>query len=297
MTLDRPKRPPLLGPALLGAAVALILMGERRRPLRERTQPAARRIAGNLVLGGLALATVALIEGPVVRPLAARAERRRVGSIQRLRAPAWVRDVLAFLLMDYTVYLWHIGTHRIAFLWRFHLVHHVDLDMDASTALRFHAADLAISVPYRTLQVAAIGVSPRALAAWQGFFFLSVLFHHSNLRLPHSLERRLARVITTPRMHGIHHSTVRAETDSNWSSGLSVWDHLHGTFRFDVPQAAIAIGVPGYRDPAELTPGRSLAMPFGGERDAWGPSPHGAPVPLTRPLPARLSRMKPALRQ
>ncbi len=297
MTLNRPKLGALLGPVLLGAAAALILTGERRRPLRERTQPAARRMAGNLVLGGLALATVALIEGPVVRPLAARAERRRVGLIQRLYAPEWLRDVLAFLLMDYTIYVWHIGTHRIAFLWRFHLVHHVDLDVDASTALRFHAADMAISVPYRALQVAAIGVSPRALAAWQGFFFLSVLFHHSNLRLPHALERRLARLITTPRMHGIHHSTVRAETDNNWSSGLSVWDHLHGTFRLDVPQDAIAIGVPGYRDPAELTAGRSLAMPFGRERDAWGSSPHGAPVPLTRSLPARPARMKPALRQ
>ncbi len=282
----------LTGAALLGVAAALILVGERRRPLRARTQPGARRIAGNLVLGGLALATVALIERPVVRPLARRAERRGAGLVQWLHAPAWVRDALAFLLLDYTVYVWHTATHRIAFLWRFHLVHHVDLDMDASTALRFHAADMAISVPYRALQVAAIGVSPRALAAWQGFFFLSILFHHSNWRLSHALERRLARVITTPRMHGIHHSTVRAETDSNWSSGLSVWDHLHGTFRFDVPQAAIAIGVPGYRDPAEFTPGRALAMPFGRERDAWAVSAYGAPVPLTRP-----ARMKPVRTQ
>jgi sterol desaturase/sphingolipid hydroxylase (fatty acid hydroxylase superfamily) len=279
--MKRRKFHPLFGPALLGAAAALILIGERRGPLRERTQPAAGRIAGNLVLGGLALATVGLIEGPVVRPLSVRAERRRAGLVQRLHAPAWVRDMLAFLLMDYTVYLWHIGTHRIAFLWRFHLVHHVDLDMDASTALRFHAADMAISVPYRALQVVAIGVSPRALAAWQGFFFLSILFHHSNLRLPHALERRLARFITTPRMHGIHHSTVRAQTDSNWSSGLSVWDHLHRTFRLDVPQSAIAIGVPGYRDPDELTIVRSLAMPFGHERDAWVATPQYAPVPLT----------------
>ncbi len=276
----------LLGPALLGAAAALILIGERRRPLRERTQPAARRIAGNLVLGGLALATVTLVEGPIVRPLAARAQPRRAGLVQRLPAPAWVRDVLAFLLMDYTIYLWHFGTHRIAFLWRFHLVHHVDLDMDASTALRFHAVDMAISVPYRALQVAAIGVSPRALAAWQGFFFFSILFHHSNLRLSHALERRLAWFITTPRMHGIHHSTVRAETDSNWSSGFSLWDHLHGTFRFDVPQDAITIGVPGYRDPAELTPGRSLAMPFGRERDAWAASPRDAAMQSNRRISA-----------
>jgi hypothetical protein len=107
-----------------------------------------------------------------------------------------------------------------------------------------------------------IGASPRALRIWQSWFFLSVLFHHSNLRLPLGLEKRLARLFTTPRMHGIHHSAVEAETNSNWSSGLSIWDHLHATFRLDVPQDQVEIGVPGYRSPADTGLGRSLRLPF-----------------------------------
>jgi sterol desaturase/sphingolipid hydroxylase (fatty acid hydroxylase superfamily) len=253
----------------LGVAALAIVLGERRWPLRRRTQREPRRQLNNLVLGAAALATVQLLEAPVVHPLACQAERRRVGLAQRLPLPAAARDAIAFLLLDYTVYVWHVLTHRVPALWRFHLVHHIDLDLDWTTALRFHAADMAISVPYRALQVVVIGASRRALAAWQAFFFLSVLFHHSNLRLPFRLERVLAGVLTTPRMHGIHHSTVRAETESNWSSGLSIWDHLHGTFRLDIPQEAITVGVPAYRDPAELGFLPSLAMPFGKERDAW----------------------------
>src|SRR5207245_8958203 len=118
---------------------------------------------------------------------------------------------------------------------------------DASTALRFHCAELVISIPWRAAQVVVIGVSPLAFSVWQTALQVSVLFHHANVRLPLALERRLVRVVVTPRMHGIHHSTVRGETDTNWSSGLTLWDRLHGTLRPDVPPAAVTIRVPAYQ--------------------------------------------------
>ena len=250
-----------------------LFLAEKSYPLRHPTQAEPARTWRNVTMGALSMAVVGLLETPITSRLAHRALRDRRGLVQRPRLPAWVRDALAVLAMDYTIHVWHVATHRVPLLWRFHLVHHVDLDLDASTALRFHAADMAISIPYRAAQVALIGVSPRALRLWQGWFFASVLFHHSNLRLPGWLERRLALVVTTPRMHGIHHSAVRGETDSNWSSGFSFWDRLHGSFRLDVLQDGIRIGVPGYRDASEIGVGASLAMPFAAERDAWAPTP------------------------
>lgn len=225
----------------------------------------------NAAFGALSLAVIAAVENPLVRPLARQVETRRWGLAQHLPAAAWVRDAAAFLVMDYTIYLWHVLTHKVPALWRLHLVHHVDLDMDASTALRFHALDMVVSAPYRAAQVTLAGASPRALRLWQAFFFMSVLFHHSNLRLPARLERSLARVITTPRMHGIHHSTMRSETNSNWSSGLSLWDHLHRTFRLDVPADRLQVGVPAYRDPAGTRLRPALRMPFIRQCDAWTP--------------------------
>jgi len=258
--------------AAIAAAALAIFIAERRWPLREQTQPALRRAARNATLGAMSMAVVALVQTPVTQPLARAAERRRRGLVQRLPLPRWTQDALAFLLMDYTMYAWHVATHRSPVLWRFHLVHHVDLDLDSSTALRFHAADMAISVPYRMLQVVLIGTSPRALRIWQNWFFLSVLFHHSNVRLPMPLERTIARFLTTPRMHGVHHTAVREATDSNWSSGLSLWDHLHGTFRLGEPQPDGPIGVPAYRscDETRLLP--SLTLPFSDQRDAWTPA-------------------------
>lgn len=98
---------------------------------------------------------------------------------------------------------------------------------------------------------------------------LSVVFHHSNLRLPRELERRLCLVIVTPRMHGLHHSENKDESDSNFASLLTIWDILHGTWRSSAPERAPCIGIPGWRDPRELTIGPLLAMPFRPQRSSW----------------------------
>ena len=158
---------------------------------------------------------------------------------------------------------------RLQYLETTHLVHHVDLDLDASTALRFHLGEMVLSVPWRAAQVVLIGVSPLALSVWQTATLVEILFHHSNVELPMEVERLLSRLVVTPRIHGIHHSIIPEETCSNWSSGLTLWDRLHGTQRTDVPQEEITIGVPAYRSPKEVTLPEVLVMPFKEQRDSW----------------------------
>jgi sterol desaturase/sphingolipid hydroxylase (fatty acid hydroxylase superfamily) len=265
----------LSGALVLGAFGALRWL-ERRRPLRRETESKPVRSARNLACAGASAVALRLLEQPVAARLTALVERRRAGLLKRVSLPVWLEVALAVVLLDYTLYAWHVLTHRVAWLWRFHVVHHVDLDLDATTALRFHFAELAVSVPWRAAQILVIGVSPRAFSIWQTLLMLSILFHHSNVRLPLGLERRLNRLVVTPRMHGIHHSTVRAETDANWSSGLTVWDRLHGTLRLDVPQDELEIGVPAYREPGEVGLTQILTMPFGAQRPAWRPYDDGA---------------------
>ncbi len=262
--------------AALGLAALYAL--ERRRPLRRtEREPKARRNARNLAVAGLSAAAVQLAERPVTAPLTRWVARRRAGLVPRLGLPPWAETALALLLLDYTLYLWHVATHRVPLLWRFHQPHHADLDMDASTALRFHFGEMLLSVPWRAAQVVLIGAGPRALTLWQGLVLLEILFHHSNVELPAAVERRLGWLLVTPRMHGIHHSVLRQEADSNWSNLLTVWDRLHGTLRLDVPQEGVTIGIAAYRDPAEVTFGGVVGMPFGAQRDPWR-YPDGTPA-------------------
>lgn len=263
------KVPAWVSVPLVVGAFGLLAWLERRRPLRRAVEPKLRRESRNLAVAAVSAVALRVTEKPVTDALTALVERRRWGLLKLWRPPAWLEVAAACILLDYTLYVWHVLTHRLPFLWRFHLVHHIDLDLDASTALRFHFAELVLSVPWRAGQILLIGVSPLALSVWQTLLFLSILFQHSNVKLPLELESRLNRFVITPRMHGIHHSMVRDETDSNWSSGLTLWDRLHGTLKLDVPQDLVRIGVPAYRDPSEVGLAEMLKLPFGEERPAW----------------------------
>ena len=258
--------PGWLSGLLVAGTFAACVWLERRRPLRRPTRPRGRRIARNLAVATLSATAIRIAEKPVTAPLARRAARLRAGLVPRLGLPPWLEVAMAAVLLDYTLWVWHVLTHRVPLLWRFHRVHHSDLDLDASTALRFHAVEMVLSVPWRAAQIAVVGAAPLSLSVWQTLTLLAILFHHSNVALPADLERRLCRVVMTPRLHGIHHSIVRAERDSNWATILAWPDRLHGTARLDVPQAAITIGVPEYRRPRGLTLPALLAMPFGGQR-------------------------------
>jgi sterol desaturase/sphingolipid hydroxylase (fatty acid hydroxylase superfamily) len=100
------------------------------------------------------------------------------------------------------------------------------------------------------------------VASWQIFLFVCILFHHSNVRLPLGWERRLARLVVTPRLHGIHHSIAPADMNSNWSSGLTAWDWLHGTLRTQVRQDSIVVGVAGHRSDSDQRLANVLVLPF-----------------------------------
>jgi sterol desaturase/sphingolipid hydroxylase (fatty acid hydroxylase superfamily) len=252
------------------ASVGTLLWMERRFPLRRPVEPGAQRLIRNGVMAAMAGLAVQLAELPLVKPLACYCERRNIGITRVLPLPSsgastasgalW-RDLLAIILMDYTLYRWHVLMHRWDPLYRLHQVHHSDLDLDVSTATRFHFAEMLASVPWRLAQVLVIGTSPRALRIWQQATLLSILFHHSNIRLPPKLERAIGVFVTTPRLHSIHHSMVREEQNSNWSNGLTVWDFLHGTYRADRSPQEIEIGVPRYRAREQVTLGKLLTMP------------------------------------
>jgi sterol desaturase/sphingolipid hydroxylase (fatty acid hydroxylase superfamily) len=258
--------------ALVGAGGVIVLIvlfvAETRAPLRQRVRPRAERLGVNVLLAVIAALVVRLAVVPVGLAVAAVAERRGFGLLHWLALPTTIAWIAGLLLLDYTMYLWHRLNHRVPLLWRFHLVHHTDLDLDVSTALRFHAGELLLSCGWRAAQVAVIGPPVALVIVFEVVFETATAFHHSNWRLPLALDRALAALVVTPRMHGIHHSTLEAETNSNWSVMLSCWDRLHRTLRLERHgEPPLVIGLPAYRTP--LGAWRLLALPFARQRPAW----------------------------
>src|SRR6266550_6880005 len=253
----------------VGVLALLLFLLERYFPLRKSTQSLLARLIVNVAISVLTfIAAVALVQ-PAVRWALRWSAERSFGLVHLFALPVWAEFALSFLLMDLAFYYWHVANHRIPFLWRFHNVHHIDPDLDVSTGFRFHFGEVAMSAAFRVAQVALIGISGPVFAIYELVFQANTLFHHSNLRLPILLERLLNKVLVTPRMHGIHHSQVQRETNSNYGVVFPWWDRMHRTLGLNIPQARIVIGVPGYSQSEDNRFLNLVLMPFHKQRDYW----------------------------
>lgn len=256
-------------PILVLAVFALLFAVEKWFPLRRSRAGLISRLIVNGLLSGL----VFLIAATAVHPSALRAlgwaSDRSFGLLPVLGLPTFWNSILGFLLLDLGFYYWHVINHRVPLLWRFHNVHHTDPDLDVSTGFRFHFGEVLISTLFRVVQVSLTGVSLGTFVVYEVVFQCNTLFHHSNLRLPIRWERGLNLVLVTPRMHGIHHSQVRRETNSNYGVVFPWWDRLHRTLGLNIPQSKIEIGVPGYSAPENNRLRELLRTPFVRQRDYW----------------------------
>ena len=256
-----------VGRPMLGAIFVGLLFLQWRFPLRRQHFSALRRLIRNFVLSIPGFAVVRLAMLPIPFEVATWAQDRHIGLLNWLAMPRWASIIATFLLMDYAYWWWHWVNHMVPLFWRFHNVHHTDLDMDVSTAARFHFGEMIFSVAFLCLTVLGLGIAPIVLIIFFIAFEGATLFHHSNWRLPITIERILNLIMVTPRMHGIHHSIVERETNSNWGTIFCWWDKLHRTLRRDIPQDALTIGVAAYRDENELTFGNLFALPFRKQRE------------------------------
>jgi Sterol desaturase len=256
--------------SLLAVGVfALLFVLERFFPLRKSTCSLLARILVNAAVSVLTFVVAISLAQPAAQWALRLSDGTPFGLVHLIPLPAAINFGLSFLLMDLGFYYWHLANHRVPVLWRFHNVHHVDPDLDVSTAFRFHFGEIALSAGFSVVQVSLIGVSAWAFAFYQTAFQIEVLFHHSNLRLPIGLERLVSKVFVTPRMHGIHHSQVQRENNSNYGTIFSFWDRVHRTLGLNIPQSEIVVGIPAYANAEDNRVSAALLMPFRKQRDYW----------------------------
>ena len=229
----------------LGGLVALLAWETAQPyfPLFRRTRERARHGALTLALGALNAAVVALAFAATWLAVTHWSVAHRFGLLNVLDLSAWQRAALAVFLLDAWTYGWHWLNHRVPSFWRFHRWHHADHAMDVTTASRFHTGEIVLSSVFRVPVLALLGCTLAELALYELCLFAVVQFHHANISLADRLDRVLRLVIVTPALHKVHHSVVRAESDSNYSSLFSWWDRVFRTLRLVREPRKIVFGV------------------------------------------------------
>lgn len=235
-------------------------------PRRVRSQKRSQRwvtnwgitIANTVLLRLMAIALPFLAVGAAID-----AQAQGWGLFNALMLPTWIEVVAAILILDLAIWAQHLITHKVPILWRLHQVHHADVDMDVTTAIRFHPVEIALSMLLKIGLVYLLGPAAIAVILFEIILNGTAMFNHANIRLPLWLDAIVRRVLVTPDMHRVHHSVHRHEHDSNYGFALSIWDQMFGTY---IPQPAaghdeMEVGLEWQDDrPARI--GWALSLPF-----------------------------------
>ena len=254
-------------PIRLGSFFGILLfmaLWEIISPRRTLTTAKGTRWFANLGLIAIDTLAIRLLIPLQAVGMALYAANHGWGILNGVLLPQWVKITLGVLGLDFVIYLQHAMFHAIPLFWRFHRVHHTDLDFDVTTGVRFHPVEIFLSMGIKMTAVVLLGASAAAVILFEVLLNATSMFSHGNVRLPGRIDGVLRLFVVTPEMHRVHHSVVIREHNSNFGFNLPWWDRLFGTYR---PQPAaghegMTIGLSLFRDSHSLTFPRLLILPF-----------------------------------
>ncbi len=246
---------------------AAMAVWEMMSPRRQWQVAKAKRWVINLAMVGFNTLFTRTLLASGVLGAAVLAGQREVGLFHQLDWPWWAELIIAMIVLDLVVYFQHVLMHAVPILWRLHMVHHSDLDIDVTTGVRFHPIEIALSMFIKIGAVILIGVSPTAVLIFEVMLNATSMFNHSNVCIPVQVDRMLRWIVVTPDMHRIHHSVIPRETNRNFGFNLPWWDRVLGTYLSDPSKGheQMTIGLEQYRDSTRLTWLGLVALPFVGE--------------------------------
>ena len=269
---------PLIRLGVFALVFGALVVLELTHPRLEREEMAG-ALRSRRWFTNLSMVVISSLALRLVFPLAAVgtalwAQGQGIGLFNAYDVSPLVAGVVTFLVLDFAVWLEHVASHRIPLLWRIHRMHHADTGFDVTTALRFHPLEIVLSMVWKAAIIVALGAPVLAVLVFEIVLNGMAMFNHSNLKLPLGLDAWLRRIVVTPDMHRVHHSSIRRETDSNYGFNLAIWDRLFGVYVAQPERGheGMEIGLDAWRDGREasglawtlMLPFRPLRVPAAG---------------------------------
>jgi len=248
------------------AVMALYEVIAGKRPLKA---PKGRRWLINLGITFLNTAIIRVLFFAGAMGTAIWAATKGWGLFNNIDIPPLIEGLICVAVLDLLIYTQHVVFHHVKPLWRLHMMHHTDLDLDVTSGSRFHPIEIVMSMIIKIAAVAALGAPAWSVVVFEVILNGLAMFNHSNVRLPLALDRILRKVIVTPDMHRVHHSVIIRELNANFGFNLSIWDRIFGTY---IPQPRMGhqdmtIGLANFREFDKLGFGKLIALPFTVERE------------------------------
>ncbi len=226
-----------------------MMLWELASPRRQLSQKKPLRWASNLGVVVLDAVILRFLFPAAAMGVALAAQQAHWGLFNNIQLPFIVKFIASVIILDFAIYIQHVMFHAVPLFWRVHRMHHVDLDVDVTTGLRFHPLEIVMSMLIKFGVVILLGAPASAVIAFEVLLNGTSMFNHSNVYLPKRIDRIIRWFIVTPDMHRVHHSILIKETNSNFGFNLSIWDRLFGTYRSQPQEGhqGMTIGITTFR--------------------------------------------------
>lgn len=250
--------------AIFAGVLILFMALEFIAPRRALSRTRVQRWSANFILmitGALvsrALLFVGLIAASVW------AGGQGIGLLNMIAVPSGLAIIMTIIIMDFAIWAQHVAMHYVPVLWRMHRVHHTDVDLDATSGVRFHPLEISVSLLYKSAVVIALGAPVFAVMLYMAILSAMSVFTHANVKIAEPVDRILRLIFITPDFHRVHHSVHMDETNSNYGNFLSIWDRIFKTYRADLRdgQTTAQLGLHEFRAETDQGPWTLLAQPF-----------------------------------
>lgn len=250
------------------AVMALWELKSPRRPLRSSK---SFRWLNNIGLTFFNTLLLRLLFPAAAVGVALYVSQQQWGLLNQVGLPLWIEIIVAVVVLDLCIYLQHRVFHRVPILWRLHMMHHSDVDLDVTSGARFHPIEIILSMLIKMVIICLLGPPIVAIVIFEVILNAVAMFNHSNVYIPSHIDRVLRRFVVTPDMHRVHHSVIKTETNSNYGFNLPWWDRLFGTYCAQPSKGhdAMTIGLDQFQEPQAQSFSWMLALPFKGKRGGY----------------------------
>jgi sterol desaturase/sphingolipid hydroxylase (fatty acid hydroxylase superfamily) len=251
-------------PAAFIGLFVLFAFAEFRSPLSQRKTSRPLQWFTNLALAIINSLLLKLLMPILAVGVAVYAKEHQLGLFNLIQLPDAMSFILALLLLDLIIYCQHVLFHNVPLLWRLHRMHHTEIGLDVSSALRFHPIEILLSMFIKMAFVLILGAPVAAVIVFEILLNGLAMFNHSNLKLPKKVDRLLRKIVVTPEVHWIHHSPIVKETNSNYGFNLIIWDKVFATYisQPSVEHSKMQQGLPQFGLQKSLTFSELLLLPF-----------------------------------
>ena len=157
-------------------------------------------------------------------------EYNNSGLLNIFDLPLWIYVIIGLSLMDFIgAWFIHWIEHSVKWMWKFHIIHHSDPNVDVTSGLRHHPGENIFRLCFTIIAVLITGASFGLVMMYQTISVFFAHFSHANIRIPIKIDKYLAYIFVTPHFHKVHHHYIQPHTDSNYGNIFSFWDYIFGT--------------------------------------------------------------------